>query len=192
MLIASLKTQLIAIDAAVNTWSTSAQTSVVTAIAIAISDLLDTIILLPLTAIVAMILYARHYRKHAVLLAAAMGAIALIVQAIKEVVRSPRPTDGIVPETGFSFPSGHVTSTMVFFGLLTYFAWQQAKGTRTKALSSTLYIAVEALVGFSRVYLNVHWLSDIMGAYLLGAFWLIIFIFLSKYLEKTLPTSEPT
>lgn len=116
-----------------------------------------------------------------------MGAITLIIQALKDIIRSPRPTNGIVPESGFSFPSGHATSTMVFFGMLTYFAWQQGKSTKAKALSSTLYIAIEALVGFSRVYLNVHWLSDILGGYLLGAFWLTLLIFLSRCLEKPLP-----
>jgi undecaprenyl-diphosphatase len=120
-----------------------------------------------------------------------MGAITLIVEATKDIIQSPRPTNGIVPETGFSFPSGHVTGTMVFFGLLTYFAWQQAKSTRTKALSNTLYIVIEALVGFSRVYLNVHWLSDILGGYLMGTFWLTLAIFLVKILGKN-PAEKAT
>lgn len=186
MLVASLEAELIPIDTTVNTWSTLAHTSVITAIAVTVSNLLDTIILLPLTIIVAIILYARHHKKYAVLLPTAMGTITLIVEAIKDLVQSPRPANGIVPETGFSFPSGHVTSTMVFFGILTYFVWQQRKSTKAKALSTTLYTAIEALVGFSRVYLNVHWLSDIIGGYLLGAFWLMLLILLSVYLERNL------
>jgi len=120
-----------------------------------------------------------------------MGAITMIVEATKDIIHSPRPTNGIVPETGFSFPSGHVTSTMVFFGILTYLAWQQWKSAKAKALTATLYITVEALVGFSRVYLNVHWLSDILGGYLLGTFWFTLAIFLSKYLEKAQLKRQP-
>ncbi len=93
--------------------------------------------------------------------------------------------NGIVPETGYSFPSGHVTSTMVFLGLLTYFTWLSIKDHRVKLVAATIYVAMEALIGFSRVYLNVHWFSDILGGYLLGAFWLTFTVFLYNYLRST-------
>lgn len=116
-----------------------------------------------------------------------MAGITLIVNATKALIQSPRPINGIVPEGGYSFPSGHTTSTMVFLGILTYYTWQHWKNPKTKALTILLYIATEALVGFSRVYLNVHWFSDILGGYLLGAFWLTLSILLFKYSENKWP-----
>jgi undecaprenyl-diphosphatase len=125
--------------------------------------------------------------KYAALLLAAMAGITLLVETVKTLIQSQRPINGIVVETGYSFPSGHVTGTMVFLGLLTYFAWQRWKNPRTKTLITPLYIATESLVGFSRVYLNVHWLSDILGGYLLGLFWLTFTIFLYQYSENKWP-----
>jgi len=143
--------------------------------------------MLPLSLLIAAILYLRHHQKYAVLLLAAMAGITLIVNAAKTLIQSPRPINGIVPETGYSFPSGHTTSTMVLLGILTYYTWQHWKNPKTKALATLSYIATEALIGFSRVYLNVHWLSDILGGYLLGISWLTFTIFLYKYSENKWP-----
>ena len=184
LLVTFLRSTLAPTDSAVNSWTASIHTSSLTIISEAIATLFDTTILLPLSLLVAAILYLRHHRKYAVLLLAAMAGITLIVNAAKTLIQSPRPVNGIVLETGYSFPSGHVTSTIVFLGLLTYFAWQHWKNPRTKTLTTLLYIATESLVGFSRVYLNVHWLSDILGGYPLGTFWLTFTIFLYQYSEN--------
>lgn len=186
LLLVFLRSNLAPTDSAVNTWAASIHTSSLTIISEAIATLFDTIVLLPLSLLIAAILYLRHHRKYAVLLLAAMAGITLIVNATKTLIQSPRP-NGIVLETGYSFPSGHVTSTMVFLGLITYFAWQHWRNPRTKPLTTLLYVAVESLVGFSRVYLNVHWFSDILGGYLLGLFWLTFTIFLYQYSENRWP-----
>lgn len=187
LFVAFLRSTLAPTDSAVNSWTASIHTSSLTIISEAIATLFDITILLPLSLLVAVILYLRHHHKHAVLWLAAMGGVTLIVETTKTLIQSPRPFNGIVVETGYSFPSGHVTSTMVLLGLLTYFAWQHWKTPRTKTLATLLYIATESLVGFSRVYLNVHWLSDILGGYLLGTFWLTLTIFLYEYSENKWP-----
>jgi len=179
-------------DSAVNSWTASIHTSSLTVISEGIAILFDTTILLVLSVLVAVILYLWHRQKHAVLLLAAMAGITLLVNAAKALIKSPRPINGIVPETGYSFPSGHVTSTMIFLGLLTYFAWQNLKNPRTRTLTAILYIAAESLVGFSRIYLNVHWLSDTLGGYLLGSFWLTFTIFLYLYSEDKWPSRTPS
>lgn len=171
-------------DLAVNSWSASIHTNSLTIISEAVATLFDTTVMLPLSLLIAAILYLRHLPKYAVLLLATMAGITLAVNAVKTLIQSPRPINGIVPETGYSFPSGHVTSTMVLLGLLTYYTWGHWKNPKTKTLVTIFYIATEALVGFSRVYLNVHWVSDILGGYLLGIFWLTFTIFLYKYSEN--------
>jgi undecaprenyl-diphosphatase len=123
-------------------------------------------------------------RKNAVLLIGAMIGNTVILEVLKTVIYSPRPTNELVVEPGNSFPSGHVTSTVVLLGLLTFFAWQTWKTTSAKAVTSALFVALISLVGFTRIYLNVHWLSDVIGAYFLGAFWITFCILVTPYLVK--------
>jgi len=100
----------------------------------------------------------------------------VIVEILKRSFHSSRPLNGIMQETGFSFPSGHATAAVVLAGLLTYLVWQNFKSRNVKILSGVLFILISLVVGFSRIYLNVHWLSDVLGAYSLGVFWLIFSI----------------
>ena len=181
LLLAFLKSSLTATDMAVNSWSVSIRAGSLTLMSGVISYGFDTTVLLPVTVLIAAYLFYRGHRMYAVLFAGAMGGIALLATVVKALVQSARPLNGLIRESGFSFPSGHVTSTVVFFGLLTYFAWQHWKATYAKALSSVLFVVVESLVGFSRVYLNVHWLSDVLAGTLLGALWLVFMIFLFRY-----------
>jgi len=91
----------------------------------------------------------------------------------------------ITIETGFSFPSGHVTSSIVLFGLFAYFVFQRSKSSNRKTLSSTFSLVIAFLVGFDRLYLDVHWLSNVLGGYLLGVFWLMFSIFVFQFLQRT-------
>jgi undecaprenyl-diphosphatase len=107
-----------------------------------------------------------------------MAGDALLVDVCKTIIASPRPLNEIIVETNFSFPSGHVTSTVVLFGVFTYLAWKHWKTTKTKILTGAFYVLVTAIVSFDRIYLNVHWLSDVVGGVFLGVFWLSFCIYL--------------
>ena len=107
---------------------------------------------------------------------------AILVLTFKTLIMSQRPINEIIPETGYSFPSGHVTGCVVFFGMLTYFAWKRWTTLKAKVVTSGLYIAITAVVGFDRIYLNVHWFSDTIGGVFLGAFWLLLCVFVFEYL----------
>lgn len=81
---------------------------------------------------------------------------------------------GVFTEASFSFPSGHATIAAAFYGFIVYYLWRQAQNwnIRLNVLfgGSALIIAI----GFSRLYLGVHFLSDVLGGFLLGFMWLII------------------
>jgi undecaprenyl-diphosphatase len=98
-----------------------------------------------------------------------MGADAALLQAAKTFITSPRPTNALITDVDNSFPSGHLTSTIVFVGMLTYLAWQNRK-TIHKLCIAAVGPALILVVGFDRIYLNMHWLSDILAAPFLALF----------------------
>jgi undecaprenyl-diphosphatase len=134
--------------------------------------------------LVAIYLFYKKYQYEALLLMGAMTANVTLVEIIRMLVHFPRPLNGILTIQGFSFPSGHVTNTVVLFGLLTYFAWNHWKSSILRILWSLFSVVIAIVVGLDRVYLNVHWFSDVLGAYLLGVFLLTFSILTFQYLVQ--------
>jgi len=81
---------------------------------------------------------------------------------------------GAYAETSFSFPSGHSTTAAALYGFAVYYLWRQAATWKMRLNILFAGIFLVAAIGFSRLYLGVHFLSDVMGGYLLGLLWLII------------------
>jgi undecaprenyl-diphosphatase len=75
-------------------------------------------------------------------------------------------------EDSYSFPSGHALSSMVTFGMLAYFVTLGYEQSGIRRITVALCAAFILLIGFSRPFLGVHYLSDILGGYALGAAWL--------------------
>ncbi len=175
--IAVLRPSFLGINQSVNSWSASVNHGFFTLPAETISVVFDTTSLVILSLVVAICFLLFHHARYSVLLLGSMGGTALLVEFCKTLIQSPRPLNGIVAETGFSFPSGHTTSTVVFFGVLAYFAWKQSGSVKVKGAIIAAYVSVTSTVGFDRIYLNVHWFSDIVGAVFLGGFWLAFCVF---------------
>lgn len=97
---------------------------------------------------------------------------------IKLAVDRPRPTPDLVrvleDAPGNSFPSGHAFFALAFWGLLAYFACTRLQSKPLRLLAACVCGIIVILIGTSRVYLGVHWPSDIMGGYLFGALFLLV------------------
>jgi len=91
-------------------------------------------------------------------------------------------------EKSFSFPSGHATIAVALFGFLSYIIIREYQSWRVKVNIFFTTLLLIILIGFSRIYLGVHYVSDVWEGYLLGALWLIIGISISQYLfsKKTI------
>jgi membrane-associated phospholipid phosphatase len=169
------------INSAANRWAAGIQTHGLTQAADAISFWFDTTILLALTIPAAGLLLYRGYKLNAGLLIGAMGVDALLLQVCKTAVASPRPLNALIVEGNSSFPSGHVTSTIVFAAMLSYFAWQDRR-TISKLCTAAVGPVLIVVVAFDRLYLNVHWLSDILAAPFLALFIVAATMLVMQYL----------
>jgi len=95
----------------------------------------------------------------------------------------PRPEMAVYAEHSFSFPSGHATIAVAFYGFLSYVFIRLAPSWQRKVNLFFVGILVAFAIGLSRIYLGVHYLSDVWSGYLIGAMWLIIAISICEWLK---------
>jgi undecaprenyl-diphosphatase len=96
-----------------------------------------------------------------------------------------RPADPLVePLQNFSYPSGHATSGFIFYGLLAYLVWKSGIPNIYKYIIATILILFSIVIGFSRVYLRLHYTSDVIAGFCIGFIWLIFCVWLMEYLKK--------
>jgi membrane-associated phospholipid phosphatase len=132
-----------------------------------------------LTVVTVLIFLAVGHRSEAAGLTLSAGGGELMNYIIKLLIARPRPTAELVRVSvnlrTESFPSGHVTFYMCYFGFLFFVAYGLLpRGSNVRRLALLLTALPVALVGFSRVYLGAHWPSDVLGAYLFGGLWLAL------------------
>ena len=103
--------------------------------------------------------------------------ITILNQLLKRILQRPRPTEyRIIEETGYSFPSGHSMISMAFYGYLIYLIYKHVKNKYIKWISITLLSILICAIGISRIYLGVHYTSDVLGGFLISISYLIIYI----------------
>lgn len=112
--------------------------------------------------------------------------ITIINNLIKVIIARPRPEiNKLVTETGYSFPSGHSITSMAFYGYLVYLTYKYINNKKIKIPLIIFLILLIPTIGLSRIYLGVHYTSDVLCGFLLGTIYLILFISISKkYLER--------
>ena len=170
-------------DVEVNAWIPSIQSSSLTTINKGIAVAFDTTSLLILSVAITCYLFLKKSGAEGLFLLGAMGVDALVVSIVKGLIQSPRPLNELVFSSGFSFPSGHTAGSLVFCGSLAFFAWQRWQGMRARISTGIGVVAVSGVVGFSRVYLSVHWFSDVIGAGMLGVFLLSAAVLVFKLIQ---------
>ena len=112
--------------------------------------------------------------------------ITIINQALKNILQRPRPTEfRIIEETGYSFPSGHSMVSMAFYGYLIYLVYKYVKNKYIKWSIIVLLSILICTIGISRIYLGVHYTSDVLGGFLVSISYLILFIsMVNKFLTE--------
>ncbi len=102
--------------------------------------------------------------------------VVLLNVLLKELVQRPRPEDiNLVVETGFSFPSGHSMVAMAFFGLLVWLVWHHEKDRTMRLACCAGFSLIILLIGISRIYLGVHYASDVLAGFCISLAWLAMY-----------------
>ncbi len=116
-------------------------------------------------------------RIKSILLTLNLGFIGILTFILKNSFKRIRPVSSIITNpTSFSFPSGHTLFAVGFYGLIIYFIWQTHAPKFTKYLLTFIISMVIIFIGISRIYLNVHYFSDVIGGAVLGILSVILFI----------------
>jgi membrane-associated phospholipid phosphatase len=127
----------------------------------------------------------KNNRKRAIEIAAIGIGGFLITYVMKLSFQRVRPSGPLIePLTNFSFPSGHATSGFIFYGLLIYLIWKGGMRVSYKYILSVILVLIALLIGFSRVYLRLHYFSDVLAGFCIGFAWLSLSIWLFQKLKE--------
>lgn len=167
---------LVLADLRVSAWIAGRRVAWLTALARAVTTLGSAVVLVPLL-VAAGAWFGRRRRWGAVIVLAVgyLGAVGLY-SAAKVLIARARPEAAVaaVEQAGWAFPSGHATGSVVVYGLLALLlAGTLTRPWRRASLCAGAAVIVLA-VGATRVYLGVHWLSDVVAGWALGALWLAL------------------
>lgn len=144
----------------------------------AVTSLASWQVIVGLAVLAAVILWIGKKKKEICYLWLALSAGAILNYFIKALIQRARPPNPVYLESSFSFPSGHALTAMIFYGLITYFISNGLKKRTQKISAIMIGLFIISAVGFSRLYLGVHYLSDVLAGYLLGFLILLIILFI--------------
>lgn len=136
------------------------------------------IFLLPITLLLGLIIKSKKIRLNIFI---NLIFITLINQILKFIVQRPRPNDfPLVSEVGYSFPSGHTMISVAFYGYLIYLIYKYIHLKVLKWILIIFLLILIIAIGISRIYLGVHYTSDVLAGFLITIAYLIIFINISN------------
>jgi membrane-associated phospholipid phosphatase len=136
-------------------------------------------------ALIAYFLFIKKHKWYSIKIPAiAITSLALML-VLKQSFGRDRPIIPLLEKVhGLSFPSGHALMSVTFYGLMGYIVWQTVKGKTLKWILLCFFLLMIILIGFSRIYLRVHYTSDVIAGYCMGFLWLVISIGVMRRIEK--------
>jgi len=145
-----------------------------------ISNIFEPVNCAVLLIIISIIFWLKRFRRESIFIAFAGIIGAGLIYVLKNLIVRIRPENSIVPETGFAFPSGHATMSLILFGCLIYYSVKYLRHKSLKIIIVSVSLILILLIGFSRIYLRVHWFSDIIAGFLLGIFVICLTMILQR------------
>ena len=140
---------------------------------------------------VAALVWLLVHRRDGLALGLGLGVAGdlLSVAALKAIFHRPRPDLAYFAEATNSFPSGHAAISVAFWGMLFYAAWRTKRlGLVTASLGAT---ALAFAIGFSRIFLIEHYMTDVANGWLVGGLWLVVAIAVTEWRAAAVPLGHP-
>jgi len=103
---------------------------------------------------------------------------------LKEIFHRSRPVGALIAETSSSFPSAHSVISVAFYAFVFYLLARNTKCCFSKYLLISGVFIAPILLGFSRLYLSVHYLSDVLAGYAIGDIWFLIGVYGIKFINR--------
>lgn len=120
-------------------------------------------------------------KKYGLFLSIDLVLITIIQIILKNIFTRSRPLDiGLIKEKGYSFPSGHSLTSMAFYGLIIYLIYNSKLKRQEKIIYITLFSIFILIVGLSRIYLGVHFFTDVVGGFTFSICFLIVYTSIIK------------
>jgi undecaprenyl-diphosphatase len=147
----------------------------------------------PTVIVLILLLLLRRARRDAAILALAVGGSAALNLGLKFFFHRARPSVpwALTHELSFSFPSGHAVAASCFYATIAYLAVRGRQATTRTALI-TIAVLIALGIGLSRVYLGVHYPSDIAAGYLAGVLWVSTVILAFRHFDTAISGGNPT
>ncbi|MGC4962653.1 phosphatase PAP2 family protein [Gordonia sp. DT218] len=161
------------VDRAITDAVVDARTDVVTDIALVVTATGNTLVLTTVVVVVVLGLVAIRAYPEAVLVGAGSAVGYLAMVGLKHLFGRPRPptVDRLLDIDTYSFPSGHAMMSTIVFGLLAAAAFRLSAWVRAHRFVLAIAPIWAIAIGCSRVYLGVHWTTDVLAGWLIGAAW---------------------
>ncbi|MDQ6756434.1 MAG: phosphatase PAP2 family protein [Bacteroidota bacterium] len=132
----------------------------------------------------AFFLFVKKHRWYSITVPVVALSGLLLMFFLKFIFQRDRPLSPLLSAAqGYSFPSGHATMAITFYGLLIFLVWRNIKNTLLKFTYTILLVLLIIVIGISRVYLRVHYASDVLAGFCVGLMWLLFSLWLLNKIE---------
>jgi undecaprenyl-diphosphatase len=151
------------------------------------------VVIITILSMVVLYVFLRH-RRELLFLGCVIAGSAILNSLLKLMFQRARPTiHRIIEVSGYSFPSGHSMAAFSLYGGLAFLIWKHIPTVAGRVLMIIVSAMFILMIGMSRIYLGVHYPSDVVGGYFMSGCWLAICIwFYQRYLERvSLLQSKP-
>lgn len=164
------------IDSAFNSLMVAIENTPMTKIASFLGFVFDPQVIIILTILIGLFIFIKVSRKKAFFFCGTVAFTAGSIYILKHLLDRARPINMLISETGGAFPSGHASMILIFLFSLVYFFSHKDNLKRNYIIAGI----ISFIIGLSRLYLRVHWLTDVLGGFLIAAGLFVIETILDK------------
>lgn len=170
---------LVALDVAARDWLIGHRSPALTAVMTAFTTIGSSLVLGTVAFGLAVWLAAARRRREAVLVGGTAAGALVLGPLLKSLVERARPDEGhLVLANSWAYPSGHSLTSAAVVGVLTVLAASHLAARRARVAVLAAAVLLVVAIGVSRVYLGVHWPTDVLAGWLIGALWLSVCLLL--------------